>query len=145
MEKYLLLTDKEIEKLEELPGFNNNVHKINNFRKMYNTVYFVNESWFNEDKENLKIEVDNCYLLNDNEIIAVTYFLSSNDEYNVVGLTKYKGEDISISEYSISESEFNKNVTKKLSTEFFNKIVTLFHEYSDCVEELNKILQSAND
>ena len=143
MEKYLLLTDKEIEKLKELPGFSNNVHKMNNFRKMYNTVYFVNESWFNEDKENLKIDVNNCYLLNDDEIIAVTS-LSPDDEYNVIGLIKYE-DNISISEYSISKSEFNKNVTKKLSTNFFNETVTLFNEYSDYKEKLDKILQSAND
>ena len=94
---------------------------------MYNNVYFVNENWFNKEKEELKLEAGKSYLLNSNEIINVVEQIDEN-LFKIKSYTYDYGE-ISYTEDTINESEFNDFVTRIIDEDVMNKIESLFEQY----------------
>lgn len=142
MEKYLLLTEEEGEKLKNFPGFSKNTWLVHNFQKMYNNVYFVNENWFNKEKEELKLEVGKSYLLNNNEIINIVEQIDE-DLFKIKSYTYDYGE-ISYTEDTINESEFNDFVTRVVDEDVMNKIKSLFEQYSDLNANISEVFIDLN-
>ena len=142
MEKYLLLTEEEGQKLKNFPGFIKNTWLVRNFQKMYNNVYFVNENWFNKEKEELKLEAGKSYLLNSNEIINVVEQIDEN-LFKIKSYTYDYGE-ISYTEDTINESEFNDFVTRIIDEDVMNKIESLFEQYSDLIANISEVFTDLN-
>lgn len=140
MEKYLLLTEEEIKEFINLPGYRNNIHKVPNFRKINESIYFVNESWMNE-KENLEIEVGNSYLLENDEIIVVTDKVSDND-YKILDFMSDPNINSLFSIETISVNEFNTFVIKKLDKEFSDRIKLLHEKYVSFLNDLQTLISS---